>query len=66
MSLGCGYRHWFSYYGAPGSSAPVCQRCGAPNPRYRPQADVTEAGAGDVRDQSNQRLRTRYEEQHVT
>jgi hypothetical protein len=32
-------RHWFTYYGAPGSSAPVCQRCGAENPGYRPEDD---------------------------
>lgn len=25
-------RHWFTYYGAPGSMAPVCQHCGVPNP----------------------------------
>lgn len=29
-----GFRHWFTYYGWPGSSSPVCVRCGAENPRY--------------------------------
>lgn len=29
-----GARHWFAYYGWVGSSAPVCRRCGAPNPYY--------------------------------
>lgn len=32
-------RHWFTYYGFPGSSSPVCLRCGAPNPRYRRDDD---------------------------
>lgn len=35
-------RHWFSYYGFPGSSSPVCTRagCNAPNPNYRPEDDI--------------------------
>jgi hypothetical protein len=36
----CGRRHWFAYYGSPGTSSPVCVRCGAPNPRYRSHDDV--------------------------
>jgi hypothetical protein len=32
-------RHWFAYYGYVGSSSPVCVRCGAPNPNYRPDDD---------------------------
>ena len=35
----CGARHWFAYYGWPGSSSPVCVRCGAPNPRYDKDRD---------------------------
>lgn len=35
-----GARHWFTYYGMPGTSAPTCRRhCGAANPSYRPQDD---------------------------
>lgn len=34
----CGI-HWFAYYGVVGSSSPICVRCGAPNPRYRPDDD---------------------------
>lgn len=37
-----GARHWFTYYGWVGSSAPTCRRCGAPNPNYRPQDDVAD------------------------
>lgn len=35
-------RHWFSYYGFPGSSSPTCTRagCNAPNPNYRPEDDI--------------------------
>lgn len=36
----CRSRCWFAYYGWPGSSSPVCVRCGRPNPRYRPEDDV--------------------------
>jgi hypothetical protein len=32
-------RHWFAYFGYVGSSAPTCRRCGADNPRYRPEDD---------------------------
>lgn len=32
-------RHWFAYYRWVGSSSPRCVRCGAPNPRYRPDDD---------------------------
>lgn len=32
-------RHWFAYYYEPGTSAPACVRCLAPNPRYRPHDD---------------------------
>lgn len=32
-------RHWFTYYGWVGSSAPTCRHCGAPNPRYDPDRD---------------------------
>jgi hypothetical protein len=38
----CGYgfsRHWFTYYGWPGSSSPTCVRCGVPNPKYDPDRD---------------------------
>jgi hypothetical protein len=31
--------HWFAYYGWVRSSSPVCVRCGAENPRYRPNDD---------------------------
>jgi hypothetical protein len=34
-----GARHWFAYYGLPGTSSPTCRRCGAANPHYRPEAD---------------------------
>lgn len=35
-------RHWFTYYGAPTSIAPVCQHgCGAPNP-YASDLDMAE------------------------
>ena len=34
-----GARHWFTYYGLVGSSAPTCQRCGATNPNYDPERD---------------------------
>jgi hypothetical protein len=48
----CGARHWFAYYGWPGSSAPSCRRCGAHNPRYRrdddPYAVLTETDARDA------------------
>jgi hypothetical protein len=27
-------RHWWTYYGYVGSSAPTCRHCGAPNPNY--------------------------------
>jgi hypothetical protein len=33
-------RHWFAYFGEVGSSSPVCVRCGAPNPHYRPEDDT--------------------------
>jgi hypothetical protein len=33
------WRHWFTYYGQPGTSSPVCRRCAAPNPDYRPEDD---------------------------
>lgn len=32
-------RHWFTYYGWVGSSAPACRACGATNPNYRPEDD---------------------------
>jgi len=32
-------RHWFAYYGWPGTSSPVCLRCGASNPNYAPERD---------------------------
>jgi hypothetical protein len=32
-------RHWFAYRGQVGSSRPTCDRCGAPNPNYRPDDD---------------------------
>lgn len=35
-------RHWFTYYGSPGTSSPVCRRCGAENPRYDPERDLAE------------------------
>lgn len=37
----CRYAHWFAYYGAPGSSSPVCVRhgCYAKNPNYDRQRD---------------------------
>lgn len=35
----CPTRHWFAFYGYVGSSSPVCVRCGAPNPGYRPDDD---------------------------
>lgn len=34
-----GARHWFTYYGLVGSSAPTCQRCGIRNPHYDPDRD---------------------------
>jgi hypothetical protein len=34
-----GARHWFTYYGRVGSSAPACLRCDEPNPNYRPEDD---------------------------
>jgi hypothetical protein len=34
-----GARHWFTYYGQVGTSAPRCRRCNEPNPRYRPADD---------------------------
>lgn len=36
-----GRRHWFAYYGQPGSSAPTCRRwpCEEPNPNYDPDRD---------------------------
>lgn len=40
----CGNRHWFTYYGQVGSSSPVCRRCGAPNPAYRPDDDPFPGG----------------------
>jgi hypothetical protein len=44
MAPPCGNRkHWFAYYGLVGSSAPKCQRCGAPNPKYRPDDDPYES-----------------------
>lgn len=37
----CTGRHWFTYYGWPGTSAPTCRRygCGAVNWRYDPARD---------------------------
>jgi len=35
----CTGRHTFTYLGFTGSSAPVCQKCGDPNPRYEPRKD---------------------------
>lgn len=32
-------RHWFAYYGRPGTSSPTCRRCDSPNPNYRPDDD---------------------------
>lgn len=32
-------RHWFAYYGWPGSSAPICRRCEWPNPKYDAHRD---------------------------
>lgn len=32
-------RHWFTYYGCVGSSAPTCRHCGARNPNYDPNRD---------------------------
>lgn len=34
-------RHWFTYHGMVGSSAPTCQHagCDAPNPNYDPDRD---------------------------
>jgi hypothetical protein len=34
-----GARHWFTYYGWVGSSAPTCRHCGATNPNYDRQRD---------------------------
>ncbi|QQO39406.1 hypothetical protein SEA_NAMAGO_5 [Microbacterium phage Namago] len=34
-----GPRHWFTYYGRPGTSAPTCRRCGTENPNYDPNRD---------------------------
>ena len=39
----CPIRHWFAYWGYVGSSSPVCVRCGAPNPNYRPDDDPRRA-----------------------
>ena len=41
---GCGnmnQRHWFAYYGSPGTSSPTCVRygCAAPNPNYDRERD---------------------------
>lgn len=44
MACGGYQRHWFAYYGRPGSSAPFCQRCGADNPHYRPEDDYAQDG----------------------
>lgn len=30
----CSARHWFGVYGFVGVRAPICARCGAPNPRW--------------------------------
>lgn len=37
----CSPRHWFAYYGQPGTSAPTCVRygCDARNPNYDPDRD---------------------------
>lgn len=56
--MSCLYRHWFVYDRFPGSSAPVCQRCGAPNPHYKPELDIAEEPS--VRDITNKRLAARY------
>ena len=32
-------RHWFTYYGWVGSSAPTCRHCHQPNPNYDPDRD---------------------------
>lgn len=34
-----GTRHWFAYYGLPGTSSPTCVRCGIPNPKYEAARD---------------------------
>jgi hypothetical protein len=47
---GCvmGSRHWFAYYGYPGSSSPTCVRgCGTPNPKYDPSRDLNPRQLGD-------------------
>lgn len=39
--MGIWSRHWFSYFNHPGTSAPMCVRCGnAPNPKYDPDRDI--------------------------
>jgi hypothetical protein len=49
MANTCGWAHWFAYYGWVGSSAPTCQRCGVPNPHYRPEDDpFRDEGATDA------------------
>lgn len=39
-----GARHWFTYYGMPGTSAPNCRRCGFANPRYDRDRDPKAVG----------------------
>jgi hypothetical protein len=39
---GGGVRHWFTLHGHVGVRAPVCQRCGAPNPRPLTDAELAE------------------------
>lgn len=39
IACSTGWRHWFTVYGAVGMRAPVCQRCGAPNPRPLSEAE---------------------------
>jgi hypothetical protein len=44
----CRPRCWYAYYGYPGSSSPVCVRCGHPNPRYRQEDDPFQPSAPAV------------------